>query len=370
MSSILIAKLRLFLRKPWIFLAMTAVCVLMAFIIGTANQTKVKVPVYSHLPKKETNEILRSLQHSNLFDFQLTDQNEVRKLVSEGKVEAGVELEKNDFRLIISSETANVSFIRQYVQKVYVDRMQTKAISEHVSTHSNTHAEEVKKILNEAKEHPLFTFEKKSFHGKQPIMIDNQLQSIFGFSLFFVIYTVSFNVIQILVEKRERIWDRMILSPLKKWGIYTSNLLYSFVVGYIQVALIFAIFHFGIGVDFHGKFAEVLLLLIPYVFALVALSIFLTGLVNNEQQFRAIISIVSVSMAMIGGAYWPLEIVSSKILLTLSKFVPVTYGMELLKGAAVYGNSIGDLLYPISILFFMGVVLMGLGINLVERRNA
>jgi ABC-2 type transport system permease protein len=98
--------------------------------------------------------------------------------------------------------------------------------------------------------------------------------------------------------------------------------------------------------------------------------VFLTGLVNNEQQFRAIISIVSVSMAMIGGAYWPLEIVSSKILLTLSKFVPVTYGMELLKGAAVYGNSISDLLYPISILFFMGVVLMGLGINLVERRNA
>lgn len=369
MSGILIAKLRLFLRKPWIFIIMTAVCVLMAFIIGTANQSKVKVPVYSHLPKKETNEIFHSLQHSGLFDFELTDQNKVRKLVSEGKVEAGIELEKNDFRLIVSSETANASFIRQYIQKVYADHMQTTAISEHVSAHSNIRAEEVKKILNEAKTHPLFTFEKKSFHGEQPIMMDSQLQPIFGFSLFFVIYTVSFNVLQILVEKRERIWDRMILSPLKKWEIYASNLLYSFVVGYIQVALIFSIFHFAIGVDFHGKFTEILLLLVPYVFAIVALSIFLTGLANNEQQFRAIISIVSVSMAMIGGAYWPLEIVSSEILLTLSKFVPVTYGMELLKGAAVYGNSIGDLLYPISILFFMGVVLMGLGINLVERRN-
>uniref|UniRef100_A0A7U3YGH4 ABC-2 type transporter n=1 Tax=Geobacillus sp. (strain Y4.1MC1) TaxID=581103 RepID=A0A7U3YGH4_GEOS0 len=370
MSGILIAKFRLFLRKPWLFVIMTTICILMAFLIGTANQSKINVPVYSHLSQKETNELFRSLRHSDLFDFQPTKPSEIRKLVSEGKVEAGVELEKNAFRLIVSSETANVNLIRQYVQKVYVDHMQAKAIIEHVPAQSHMRAEEVKKILNEAKTHPLFTFEKKSFHGEQPIMMDSQLQPIFGFSLFFVIYTVSFNVLQILVEKRERIWDRMILSPLKKWEIYASNLLYSFAVGYIQVALIFSIFHFGVGVDFHGKFAEILLLLVPYVFTLVALSIFITGLVKSEQQFRAIISIVSVSMAMIGGAYWPLEIVSSKILLTLSKFVPVTYGMELLKGSAVYGNSISDLLYPISVLFFMGVVLMGLGINLVERRNA
>jgi len=86
-------------------------------------------------------------------------------------------------------------------------------------------------------------------------------------------------------------------------------------------------------------------------------------------QFQALISLLAVSMAMIGGAYWPLEIVSSNVLLALAKIVPLTYGMELLKGAAVYGRSITELLYPMSILFFMGVVFMGIGINLVERKN-
>ncbi|MEJ9212762.1 hypothetical protein [Bacillus smithii] len=74
-------------------------------------------------------------------------------------------------------------------------------------------------------------------------------------------------------------------------------------------------------------------------------------------------------MAMVGGAYWPIEIVSSQVLLAISKFVPVTYAMQALKEATIYHYSFSELLYPISILFMMGVVLMGIGINLMERRH-
>jgi ABC-2 type transport system permease protein len=366
MMSVLAAKIRLFMRRPGMFIVTTLICILMSFVIGTANQSKVKVPVSSELSQHETKKLLHSLNQSDLFSFQLMDEEKIRTLVSEGKAEAGVKLKKDDFDLIISSQTANTSLIRQYVQKVYIENIQTKKLAENL----NAPMEEVQKVLKEAKENPVFTLEKKSFRGEKTVIIDGQLQSIFGFSLFFVIYTIAFNVLQILKEKREGIWDRMILSPLKKWEMYTGNLIYSFVIGYAQVALIFSVFHFGLDIDFHGRFTEILLLLAPYVFAIVALSIFITGIVKNEQQFNAMIPLIAVSMAMIGGAYWPLEIVSSKVLLTLAKFVPVTYGMELLKGAAVYGNSISELLYPVSILCFMGVVLMGLGINIMERRNA
>ena len=58
---------------------------------------------------------------------------------------------------------------------------------------------------------------------------------------------------------------------------------------------------------------EACLLIIPYVFSIVALSILLTAIVKNVQQFNAVIPIVSVSFAMIGGAYWPLEIVESTV---------------------------------------------------------
>jgi ABC-2 type transport system permease protein len=369
MIGVLSAKVRLFIRKPWMFLLMSVICILFALLIGGANKREIQVPVYSELPEKDTMEIFRSLKQSDLFSFEWMEKDEVHKLVSEGKVEAGVKLEKDDFSLIVSTKTANVHLIRQFVQKVYEKELQKKMIMEHAAKDAKISAEYVNKVFNDAKAHPIFTLEKKRFRGEEAVIIDSQLQAIFGFALFFVIYTIAYNVLEILIEKRDGIWDRMILSPIKKWEMYAGNLIYSFVTGYFQVALIFTVFHFVLGADFRGKFMITLVLLVPYVFAIVALSIFLTGLVKTVQQFNAVIPLVSVSMAMIGGAYWPLEIVSSNVLLTLSKFVPITYGMELLKGAVVYGYSLSDLLYPLSVLCFMGVVFMGLGISIMERRH-
>lgn len=105
------------------------------------------------------------------------------------------------------------------------------------------------------------------------------------------------------------------------------------------------------------------------IFAIVALSILITGVVKTVQQFNAILPIVAVSMAMIGGAYWPLEIVQSEIMLALAKVVPITYGMEVLNGAAVYGYTIDELIFPISILVLMGVLMTGIGIHLMEKRH-
>ena len=151
--------------------------------------------------------------------------------------------------------------------------------------------------------------------------------------------------------------------------MYVANFIYSFVAGYIQVFIIFLIFRYGVGVDFNGNFVEVCFLIIPYVFSIVALSILITAIVKNVQQFNAVLPIISVSSAMIGGAYWPLEIVESKFLLALSKINPLTYGMEVLNGVVVYGYPLEELLFPISILILMGVVMTGIGIHLMERRH-
>ena len=66
---------------------------------------------------------------------------------------------------------------------------------------------------------------------------------------------------------------------------------------------------------------------------------------------------------MIGGAYWPLEIVESPLLIALSKINPITYGMEVLNGVALYGYPLEELLFPISILILMGVVMTGIGMS-------
>ncbi|MDZ5470286.1 ABC transporter permease [Bacillus sp. 31A1R] len=364
MRGILWGKFKLLLRKPGPFIATTIICIVFAFLTGTSSQSKIEIPAYSTLPEKEINEILKDLNKSESFSFVIKDEKTVKNAVAEGKIDAGLQLEKNKFTIFHVNYTQNFYLINQYVGQYYEQAFQNQQILD-----AANHSKEAERILKNINKNPIFELSTSSYKNESDWVYNPGLQSLFGFTLFFAVYTVAYNVVEILKEKQSGVWDRYILSPTSKISMYIGNLLYSFISGYIQIVLIFVVFKFGAGVDFYGSFYKTLILIIPYLFAIVALSILLTSLVKTMGQFNALIPLIGVSFAMLGGAYWPIEVVTSDILITISKFVPITYGMEMLKGATISGLSFQELLYPISILILMGVVMMGIGIRLMENRH-
>lgn len=370
MNGILLAKCRMFIRNPWTFLLMTAMSIGFAFVLGGSNQESIiQVPIYAEDEEVLDSVVGNAIEESDVFVFKWMTEEELTEQIANGKAEVGVRLEDDDFQIIVGVDSPNVDMVKQTIQGAYAEREQLERIVEAVNAGSTVEKEKVLEELEKAMESPLFSIEKSNFKGSDTFVYDSTLQSLFGFTLFFVMYTVAYNVLPLLIEKKDGVWDRMILSPLRKWEMYVANFIYSFVTGYLQVLLIFLVFRYGVGVDFNGKFVEACLLIIPYVFSIVALSILITALVKNVQQFNAALPIIAVSSAMIGGAYWPLEIVESKLLLVLSKVTPLTYGMEVLNGVTVYGYSMEEVLFPISILILMGVVMTGVGIHLMEKRH-
>lgn len=370
MMGILFAKAKMFIRTPWMFVIFTGMSLAFAIILGgSSDESEMQVPAYAEDEAILDSLIGDELKESDAFKFNWMSEKEMTEQVANGKVEMGVKLLEDDFQLVMGVESMNANLLKQTIQQAYEKKIQQEQIVAAANPASAKEKENVRNELQIAVDSPAFTMNIGSFRGKDTTVYDNTFQTLFGFTLFFVIYTVAYNVLPILTEKTDGIWDRVILSPVKKWEMYVSNFIYSFLTGYLQVLLVFLIFRFWIGVDFHGRFGETLLLLVPYVFAIVSLSIFLTAIVKNVPQFNAILPILAVSMAMIGGAYWPIEIVESKVLIALSKINPLTYGMEVLNGVAVYGYPLEDLLYPISILLLMGVVMMGMGIHLMEKRH-
>lgn len=368
MLSILKIKFTLFFRKPWAFIILTAITLFFAFLLGQNIGPKLIIPVVSENENFEDSDVWETLSTSDVFTFEIIEQEELKTLVSEGDAIAGVELSEQTFKITITSNSENVNILNNYLQSVYSDLYLNEKIVEIAQTEENIDIIALEEQLEGSKDQPLFEMTTENFRGDDTFIYDNSLQAIYGFSLFFVIYTIAYNVLSILTEKKQGVWDRMILSPVRKIQMYTANLFYSFILGYIQVLLIFSVFHFLAGIDFYGAFNKILIILIPYVFSIVALSLFLCSIVRTVQQFNASISFVAVSLAMIGGAYWPIEIVESDFLLLLAKFNPVTYGMEALKEATIYNASLIDLMQPMMILMLMGVTLMGIGINLMERR--
>src|SRR5690625_2093178 len=357
MVGILITKLTWLFRNPWTFLLMTIMSIIFALIIGSNSFAKVTVPAYA---KEDVKDVVDTLEEQSIFGIEwMSDVNELESRIRGGKQEFGLILQEDGFKIIVGIDSPNVNLLEQSVKSAYEKKEQYKQI-EAVSNDKN--------VREELKGNPVFSVTTTTFHGDDAFIYDENLHPLFGFSLFFVIYTIGYSVFQILIEKRSGVWDRMSLSPVRKWEIYTANFIYSFFIGYVQVLIVFFVFRYIVKFDFQGTFLLTTILLIPYVLAIVALSILITSIVNSVQQFNAVIPIVSLGSAMLGGAFWPLEIVESEMMLALSKVVPITYGMEALNRATMYGNITEEVLYPVSILLLMTVVMTGIGIHLMEKR--
>lgn len=366
MMDILKTKFILLKREPVSFIVITVIICLFAYILGLGQQSKLPIAVYSSLDEKLTETLLLELKKMPDVDYTLYDEEEALKLVEEGDVELAVHLQSNRFDLITSPNFLNAPLFQSEISTIYREVMQNETI---LNTYPVEQQGNVQSILEDAKNNPSFNVEYANFSNDGDFIYDAKLHSLFGFTLFMVIYTIANGVNHIVMERRNYIWSRLIVSSIGKTQIYTANLIYSFLLGYLQVILVLSIFHFGVGVDFYGGFLKTLIAIIPYLLCIVALAIFVASIVNTPGKFNAIIAVIAVPFAMLGGAYWQIDIVTSKIILALSYISPITYGMEILNGVTIYSGSIAELAQPLGILLFMSVVLMGIGINILEKKG-
>ncbi|MEK4564171.1 ABC transporter permease [Alkalihalobacillus sp. FSL R5-0424] len=367
MRGIIWGLLRDSIRNPWALLSMYALTIAFVFVLGNTDLSPaIRIPVYSEeLSIAEVEEAVEDLNREQNLAFEVTTKEDIQGILDRQSAEAAVELDEESYSILVARDSFVIDFVDSLVQSFYTK----KQFADVAVDRGLGEKEEILGEIHESES--LFPASVKSFEGEnsESWIYDQSLQSIFGFSLFFVIYTITFSISSIIEQKQNGVWDRLILSPASKTSIYLGNLTYSFLIGYLQIILVFLLFASLFHFDFQGGLLLSMIVVIPYVFALVSFGVFISGILTSTRQLGAIIPFIAVSMAMLGGAFWPIEIVSSKIILALSYISPITYGMDMLKGATLYNWSFEQFLFPASVLFFMGVIFMGIGLNLMERRS-
>jgi ABC-2 type transport system permease protein len=349
-------------HQPFAIIGMIILTIVFSIAIGQINRSpSIQVPVFTeNLTAAESTHLLHRLNESSDIEFKAEDKELVEEKLKKNAIDVALLLEKDSYKLYTKADRPEIPLVEAHVATV----LQKEAVLEKTAEQMNASVEELRDDVSASN---LFSVSTKSFK-ENDFVYDNSLQALLGFSLFFVIFSVTFTVSTILDQKMNGMWNRLILSPLTKTQLYLGHLVFSFSLGYAQLVIIFTFFRYVIGVEFYGGYPAVLIAVIPYLFAIVSLGVLISALVTNSRQLDAVIPLIAVSMAMIGGAYWPLEIVQSELLLKLSLAVPMTYGMELLKGATILDWSFSQFFLPAGVLFCMGVVFMGIGLNLMERK--
>src|SRR5699024_10976546 len=124
-----------------------------------------------------------------------------------------------------------------------------------------TGMEETRSSIESSLEQPPIVIKSEVGETEEAFFIyDNRLQILFGMTLFFAIYTIVFSLSEVAEEKQRGSWDRIILSPIRKWQVYLGYLCFSFVVGLAQILLILFMFEFLFDIHINEKWLEILLI--------------------------------------------------------------------------------------------------------------
>ncbi|MER2175568.1 MAG: ABC transporter permease [Carnobacterium sp.] len=358
MGDVFMLQWKRLLKHPMLVVMFLGLTILFVYFMGgTQVNSSVNVPVYTEsLTKEELSIWVDRLNKDDSIIFEATDYKTVEEEIRMNEIGYAMEIDKETYRFLIGREDERLPVVEQHVDQI---------------VRENIRLEEVRDSFPESKiEIQEFLTVDKTHQVEDIGTMDQfQLSILIGMTFYFTVYTILYLQINLVEEKRMGTWNRLIFSPLSKTQIYLGHLSHYFSVGLGQVLLAFFILTKLLDIDLGTNYLSMAAVTLAFIFAIVSLGMLVSALVPSPQSLQVVIPIVATSMAMLGGAFWPIDIVSNQFLLFIAELMPIRHGLNGMIDAIYLGLPISEILQPIGILLLMGILFMGIGINLMERMS-
>jgi len=176
--------------------------------------------------------------------------------------------------------------------------------------------------------------------------------TIAGQAGLFLLFTVGFGVLGLIIEKEQGTYSRLRSMPMKSGLIVTAKALVSFVLGVVATAVLLTVGALFFDVSF-GSVVVVGVLIAAVVAASTSLMFIVAKVASTAEQAGVAQSILAISLGMAGGAFFP--ITGTGILGTILDLNPIaafTRGL----GIASNGGSLADIGGPMIIMAGFAVV--------------
>lgn len=194
--------------------------------------------------------------------------------------------------------------------------------------------------------------------------LSNMSERAVGFSVMFVMISLM-NVSGTILEARlTGVWQRILAAPTSRFEIMAGYMMSFFLIGWIQFAVLMAASSLLFGVEW-GSWTGQAALISAFLLSVVGLGLLLAGLVRTTEQQAALGNLLIVSTSMLGGIYWPLDIVPDWMR-KIAEFVPQTWAMKGFTELMARGGSVTDIVGPVLILLGFAAVFLAAGVSRVR----
>jgi ABC-type Na+ efflux pump permease subunit len=194
-------------------------------------------------------------------------------------------------------------------------------------------------------------------------------QNVPGFSVTFLLLGMLLGVSLALLDERE--WgtlERLRSMPAPMSALLVAKLAARIVVGVLQMMLLFAVGRIAFGISLGPEPWALLLPTVGIVFAGTAFGLVVAGLARTREAVLPLGSIVIVTMAAVGGCWWPIDL-EPRWMRSLALGLPTTWAMAAYNDLMIRRQTFVAALRPTAVLLAHGVVYLAIGLWLFGRRE-
>jgi ABC-2 type transport system permease protein len=186
-------------------------------------------------------------------------------------------------------------------------------------------------------------------------------QSVPGMASMYVMFAVLPAMAAFMLERKQGTMQRLITMPVSRAQVLAGKLLARFSVGMIQYAIVF-LFGLILGVKYGSDPLALLLVMVAYTGCITALTLAVMTLLRTEAQAQGIALFLTLTLAPLGGGWWPLEIVPGWMQ-TIGHISPLAWAMDGYRSLMFFDGNLTTVLLPIGVLLSAAVVLFVFGVS-------
>ena len=178
-------------------------------------------------------------------------------------------------------------------------------------------------------------------------------------AILFIFLAAQFGIVSIHTERRTKTLQRMLSSPLHWWSILAGKLIVSMVLAIVSMGVIILGTGLLLGATW-GDPVALLVLVFSAALAATGVSLLTVAFTRNEEQANSAITIVSLTLAVIGGSFFPTS-QGPEFMSQLSLLAPHAWFLDGVNDIAT-GGDIGSSMMSVVVLLAVGVVTGSLGL--------
>jgi ABC-2 type transport system permease protein len=177
----------------------------------------------------------------------------------------------------------------------------------------------------------------------------------------FVMFTVLTGMALLLRERRMWTLQRLVVMPVRRSEILAGKILARFSTGLLQFLIVFAV-GLVVGLNLGSDLLALLVVVMAYTLCITALGFAIAPLIRTEAQAGSMVTLLSLSLAALGGAWWPLDI-APDFMQVIGYATPVAWAMNGFNQLLFYGGGLADVLLPVGVLLAATTVLFVIGVR-------